>query len=269
MLKTNADLILELLQKNKEMAVSDIAKKLGTTAENVQKTAEYLEEEGKLKVEFKFMKPHLILVEKPGDTGHQKEEEKIPVAFDQNILDTNVETSSKSAQPEDNFSPLEESDLETQFPQDISSAQMPEPQEEVKKPEQVYVQAPATQKPKTNGPEQPEQKPYVIEKSPEQPKDYKNEEIQEKSRPNYSNVVFKEEPDYNLSTADDIEEAMKQLENDIANKQYSNLNLDYKELYEILQHASLSEQERTYFNNKLAGLFHKIKKIYITEEIPY
>ena len=58
MLKTNVDEILELLRQNPSMSVQEIAEKLGMTPEIIQQSAEYMEEDGLIKIEYKFMKPH-------------------------------------------------------------------------------------------------------------------------------------------------------------------------------------------------------------------
>lgn len=61
MLKTNVDIILEMLQLNKPVAIGDISKKLRISEEVVEKIAKCLDEENILKLEYKFAKPFLVL----------------------------------------------------------------------------------------------------------------------------------------------------------------------------------------------------------------
>ncbi|MBS3130966.1 hypothetical protein J4212_00900 [Candidatus Woesearchaeota archaeon] len=62
MLKTNVDYILGILPHGQPMAIKDISSSLGIKEETIEKIAKYLEEEGILKMEFKFMKPYIVLL---------------------------------------------------------------------------------------------------------------------------------------------------------------------------------------------------------------
>ena len=62
MLRTNVDAMLELLKPNTPTALADISKRLGTPETIVEKIAKYLEEEGILKIHYKFVKPYLVLL---------------------------------------------------------------------------------------------------------------------------------------------------------------------------------------------------------------
>lgn len=65
MVKANVDKILEYMADKKSVSVSELAKKLSLKKDDVMKSAEYLEQDGVIKLDRKFSKTVLTLVKKP------------------------------------------------------------------------------------------------------------------------------------------------------------------------------------------------------------
>ena len=74
MVKANVDRILEILQEKKSVSINELAGKLSLPKTDVQKSAEYLEEDGVVKIDHKFPNTYVTLVKK---LEKDKKEEKI------------------------------------------------------------------------------------------------------------------------------------------------------------------------------------------------
>ncbi|MBI3027382.1 hypothetical protein HYY70_04665 [Candidatus Woesearchaeota archaeon] len=77
MLNTNVDSILKLLYLDKPVAVEEIATVLKIPEHIVEKIAKYLEEEQILKMQYKFMKPYLVLLKPLDKIEHKGKESRI------------------------------------------------------------------------------------------------------------------------------------------------------------------------------------------------
>ena len=66
MVQANVDRILEVLRQKNTATVSELSRKLGLKSEDIEKSAEYLEEDGVIKLEHKFPSTYLHLVNDPG-----------------------------------------------------------------------------------------------------------------------------------------------------------------------------------------------------------
>lgn len=73
--KTEADLLMKLLEDVKEISMSDAARKLGVPQQTLEAWATFLEEEGMLSIKYKFTTPYLIYVPK----GEKLEEPELPL----------------------------------------------------------------------------------------------------------------------------------------------------------------------------------------------
>lgn len=74
MLKTNVDAMLEMLDSDKPVSIAEISKRLGTKEAIVEKIAKYLEEDGMLKIQYKFIVPYLVLQKTVDNLNIKKEE---------------------------------------------------------------------------------------------------------------------------------------------------------------------------------------------------
>ena len=72
MVKANVDKILEYMADKKSVSVSELAKKLSLKKDDVMKSAEYLEQDGVVKLDRKFSKTVLTLAKEP--EGEKKED---------------------------------------------------------------------------------------------------------------------------------------------------------------------------------------------------
>ncbi|MBN2367440.1 winged helix-turn-helix transcriptional regulator, partial [Candidatus Woesearchaeota archaeon] len=125
MFKTNVDQILDILKANPEISVADISKKIGISAEAVQNSAKIMEEEGILKVEYKFMKPYLVLEEKGKKKAKEIDKEDLPPAMkvNDNLLEKQIIPKEEDSQ-EKEYSMLSGTEIETNAPiQDYESSQ--------------------------------------------------------------------------------------------------------------------------------------------------
>lgn len=62
MVKTNVDMILDTLRQRKSSTVNDLSRQLAIPQQDIQKSAEYLEEEGIVRIEYKFPNTVVTLV---------------------------------------------------------------------------------------------------------------------------------------------------------------------------------------------------------------
>jgi hypothetical protein len=65
MLKANVDKIIEVLRVKKTISIPDLSKLLKLPNEDIQRSAEYLEEDGVVKIEYKLTTPYLALLRDP------------------------------------------------------------------------------------------------------------------------------------------------------------------------------------------------------------
>ncbi|MBD3203812.1 winged helix-turn-helix transcriptional regulator [Candidatus Woesearchaeota archaeon] len=113
MLKTNIDKILELLKKNKTMSASQIAKQIGISKESVKRSAKNMEEQGLLKIKYRFMNTYLTLntkkqIQKKSE-NNKKDKELINI--NKNLLDNeNIKTQEK-INDDSNYSSLDSDEL--------------------------------------------------------------------------------------------------------------------------------------------------------------
>ncbi len=74
MVKANVDRILDILKEKKSVSINELAGKLSLPKTDVEKSAEYLEEDGVVKIDHKFPNTYITLVEKSKKDADKKEE---------------------------------------------------------------------------------------------------------------------------------------------------------------------------------------------------
>ena len=74
MVKANVDRILDILKEKKSVSINELAGKLSLPKTDVEKSAEYLEEDGVVKIDHKFPNTYVTLVEKSKKDADKKEE---------------------------------------------------------------------------------------------------------------------------------------------------------------------------------------------------
>ncbi len=138
MVKANVDRILDILKEKKSVSVNELANKLSLPKTDVEKSAEYLEEDGVVKIDHKFPNTYVTLIKQPGKKEEKPAEE---------TKEEPQQPSSVSTVPEQEDSPT-----------DISSSSMPlpPPPEQIvpKTSETPSFQPPSLTKPEPNLPKE-------------------------------------------------------------------------------------------------------------------
>ncbi|MBU0758053.1 MAG: hypothetical protein KKF44_08330, partial [Nanoarchaeota archaeon] len=111
MLKTNVDRIMELLKKTSSLSVASISKELKIKPDVIQKSAKFLEEEGLLKIEYKFMKPYLNLV-KAGNETAKKESVEEDINVDKRLLDNETKDETSDGLPKKEYESLSQEEMD-------------------------------------------------------------------------------------------------------------------------------------------------------------
>ncbi|MGC8929394.1 MAG: hypothetical protein ACP5OZ_02610, partial [Candidatus Woesearchaeota archaeon] len=75
LIETEVDKLLELLKERKKVSISEAAKKLGLDNKTIEEWADFLEEEGVIKIEYTLTTPVLVLKEINEDQIKNKEKE--------------------------------------------------------------------------------------------------------------------------------------------------------------------------------------------------
>ena len=180
MVKANVDRILEILQEKKSVSINELASKLSLPKTDVQKSAEYLEEDGVVKIDHKFPNTYVTLVEKSKKEDGKKEEKAEspePVKEEPQQPETTQPTPSPPPMPMPEQSgpsvdvaapdmppppPPEQPSTETPSPQ----SPKPEPnfpQEESPTLSQLSQPTPIEEKPKQEPDKKPSKTPFLID----------------------------------------------------------------------------------------------------------
>jgi hypothetical protein len=314
MVKANVDKILEILNEKKSISVGDLSKKLSIPKEDILQSAEYLEEDGAVRIDRKFPQTFIVLVQKkkqieempppPAPKISQKQQDSpvelvksvplqesnptiqsqvkemppppIPVNTAQpkpapeQQINTQMPIAPKSIplQPAQNQQPVEQKPIIEQkdFLIQNSGAENSNNQiitvsstnEETNKASQIIedYSSPST-------PDDPlEIEKPVFDMNAPAPQEGENR-IQTRMQDEEENISFSQETD---SPTDKIEYTIDMIHNKIREHSYSNLNVLYRQLYNLYQHSDLSPNERYLLGDKINSVFHMIKKIYLTEK---
>lgn len=183
MFKTNVDNILELLKDKKSLPIADIAKKLKTTSKSIQNTATLLEEEGILKIEYKFMKPYLTLIEKKKEAKTEDKKNDAPLEVKKDLLSTNLDVP-QDKKTDKSYTTLNEGEIgDAEFPQEITSLSL---EDEKKKKEQEIQQAPTV----------------VVQMPDQYPEGIPEEQYPDEEQPKEDNYS-EEQPQHEVSQSDE------------------------------------------------------------------
>jgi len=192
MVKANVDKILEYMQNKKAVSVSELAKKLSLKKDDVMKSAEYLEQDGVIKLDRKFSKTILTLLKKP--EGEKKSNLPQPPVPPMPQQQPQPETLSKPPVQEKNNEmpkwpePSSSKDQKLEWPgQEQNPVEQKAPEEPPKPPEtEEQKEKPPVQEVKE------EPKPELKEENLKQELKPKLEETKQKVKP--AEVPSKEEP---------------------------------------------------------------------------
>ncbi|MFH0874946.1 MAG: helix-turn-helix transcriptional regulator [archaeon] len=273
MLKTNIDKILDILRTKKEMPVSEIAQQIGTSQDSVMNTAENMEDEGLVRIEYKLMRPYLILNDKIS-SGNMNELTK-----DQE--DDFSQLSDKK------YAILDDTEIESSmFKKEITPQQCEHV--EKKEPEQPKIivinniQAPKSEKNGSDyyssyssakrGEEKETGEKYQEEKEEDtyyKKKDYSESVFDkaqspkdEKEFPTQNNLQQTQAANSVASVYDEIESLIAKAETLIDIGDASNVNDLYSEIYSKFTKESLSDEEKMLLKGKIIQLYQKIRQLY-------
>ena len=154
MVKANVDRILDILKEKKSVSINELAGKLSLPKTDVEKSAEYLEEDGVVKIDHKFPNTYVTLVEKSKKEDGKKEEKaeaSEPVQEEPK--------QSEIPQPSPPPMPLPEKKGPSV---DVAAPGMPPPPP----PEQTSTETPS---PAPQSPEQPKPEPNLPQEEFQQP----------------------------------------------------------------------------------------------------
>ncbi|MBN2423188.1 winged helix-turn-helix transcriptional regulator [Candidatus Woesearchaeota archaeon] len=268
MLKTNVDKILELLHQKPVIPVSEIAKRIGTTPDNVISSANNMQDEGLLKIEYKFMKPYLVLKE-------QKEGKKQPaektgetevIKIDKDLLETEI-NEKKEPSEEKQYSSLDQEEVsETPAEMTISESNREREQDQ-----QGFVDLNTLEKPGEKGIEleYTDSDEDMHEKQPEN-----TQEIEQRQQETFAedSSDFNEVPepesfkrsDLSLGEIEKIDSLIDEANKKLDAGDNESINDLYAEIYHSFNELiSLSPNERELLRDKITKLFNRIKSVYV------
>ena len=184
MVKANVDRILDILKEKKSVSINELASKLSLPKTGVEKSAEYLEEDGVVKIDHKFPNTYVTLVEKSKKEDGKKEEkaeQPAPVQEESQQVDMSQSTSTPPPMPMPEQPgpavdvaapgmppppPPQQESVETQSPVP-ESPQLPKPEPNLPQ-EQSFAPVQPTpeqveEKPKSEPEKKPSKTPFLID----------------------------------------------------------------------------------------------------------
>jgi hypothetical protein len=272
MVQANVDKIIDFVKTKKQVSLPEISKSLGIPKEDVQKSLGYLEEDGVLKIDYKFTTPFVTFLKEPfshPDVPSMKlEEPKMPQppSLNGNGLQPPMPGFSLNEPNALNAPPRLQAPNPFEFQPEQSTQptllQMPpEVKEEIKESKLLITDMnPLEVNPSFDLnaplPEHVDDKPISI--SSMKPVLGYNDEYKELSEAKY--------PEYVSSDLDKLDFMIDEANKKIVNYQYKGLNVVYREIYNFYRDAELSPNERYLMGNKVNELFQRMKRIYLLEK---
>ncbi len=286
MVKANVDRIVEYLRQKKSVSLGDLSKALSLPKEDIQKSAEYMEDDGIVKIDYKLTTPYITLVKDPEaktETPSLSQEAKKPDIMQpgnkpnlQSIPVPQIKTDALASQQKKQSSqdekfpfllnePLEKKEPSLFIPKpdenlSASLAVMQQPPEEVNLPK---VEVPDIN-PLEDRPTFDLNPPSPDEKEEKPDKEYKpslaySEDFSEQKKVSY--------PEYTETALDKIDFLLDQLNDKVTNHDYKDLNVFYRKIYNMYREADdLSPNERYLIGEKINSVFQRVKRTYLIEE---
>lgn len=293
MVKANVDRIIDFLKTKKTASVVEISKVLSIPKEDIQRSTEYLEEDGIVKIDYRLTTPYVTFIKDP-DSAVKLEE---PAAAAQPKKDDNpvngMQDMSKPVMPkgqmnqafnDNSFRPQQES---YQNQQPAAAQQMQSQKNEF--PFLLDNKDAAPQNMFSQGPDQnadaslrlmdhdkyriPDENP--LEEKPrfdlQAPAPDENNKVESKPVLSYSdNYSEKREsnfPNYVQSDIDRIDYLIDFANKKITNHDFKDLNVLYRQIYNIYTDSSdMSANEKYMVGEKLNTVFERIKRTYLIEQ---
>ena len=264
MLKTNIDRIMEVLNTKKDVSLHDLSKELSIPIAHLESTAKLLEGDRKVKIEYKFMKPHLILIEeKENKSAQPNKKEEGPIKATGNIFDNSTDTQDSNKIDDKKYSTLGQEEI-SGFSKELSPFEQEKKEKEKKEHQKVVVVNPIANK-------ETEKK----EDKPIEPKQEEKDKVIDADTNYYDisneNDELFEDKNYLLNELSGlekidfmIEEANKQLDED----KIKQIHKIYEEIYkEFSTLENISTNEKNILKDKIAILFNRIKVRFLEENI--
>jgi hypothetical protein len=265
MVQANVDKIIEFVKTKKQVSLPEISKALGIPKEDVQKSLGYLEEDGVLKIDYKFTTPYVTYLK---DTFSQPSIPSIKLEEPKE-----KPTAGNALQPPaPGFFLSEPSFQQKTNPFEVSTEKITEKSTE--------PQIPLMQMPGEIKEELKETRPAIPDINPMDPNMSfdMNAPLPEHADPKpvlkpvlAYNDEFKETtelnfPEYVSTDLDKLDFMIDEANKKISNYQYKGLNATYREIYNLYKDAELSPNERYLMGNKVNELFQRMKRIYLLEK---
>jgi hypothetical protein len=270
MVQANVDRIIDFLKTKRTASVAELSKVLNIPKENVQKSLEYLEEDGVLKIDFKFTTPYVTFLKEPNSQGivpamkleEPKDRVKITPAppippKPEHTFFLNESQNESKLNEQKPIPPMPPTVLSTGTGVSSSATFMqmpPETAEEEKK--SIPDVNPFDVKPEfdlsTPMPETENSKPIL------KPVLGYNAEYSEQKEVNF--------PEYVTSDLEKLDFMIDEANKKITSYQYKDLNMTYRNIYSIFKDAELTPNERYLIGSKVNELFQRIKRVYLLEK---
>ncbi len=297
MVQANVDRIIEFLKTKKSASIPDISRFLGIPKDDVQKSVEYLEEDGVLKMSYKFTTPYATFLKEPFSQANvptlklEEPRQNIKPEIAQNVMQKKPEQAFSLKEPpkdqKTNFLTEPSNDQKTnplmpppEKTLSASTAFMQFPTEEIKKKEEktaipdtnpletkpsfdleTPVTTPSTAVQVTTPDLAPEPAPELAS---EQPKQFFKPTLEYNDE--YSEIKEENYPEYASSEIDKLDFMIDETIKKITHYEFKDLNVDYRKIYNLYMDADLTPNERSLIGNKVNDLFMRIKRIYLIEK---
>lgn len=283
MVKANVDRIIELLKDKKTISTVEMARALSIPKEDIQKSVEYLEEDGIVKIDYRLTTPYITMIKDPDAVKEQ------PPA---------VQPQQKKDEPVANG--METASSKPQLFQQVNNSQQQQPgpatvnnnyaflldNNNQNKPmfsaspdgnvnASVQVMDLSAETGNAGTPKLPDVNPLdekpnfdMLVPNPEEKPDNK---IAFKPVLSYTdNFAEKKEedfPKYIESDVDKIDYLVDFANKKVTNHDYKDLNVLYRKIYSIYSESEqLTANEKYMVGEKVNSLFERIKRIYLIEE---
>jgi hypothetical protein len=267
MVQANVDKIIDFLKTKKTVSLPEMSKALGIPKEDIQKSVEYLEEDGVLKMDYKFTTPYITFLKDPffkGDIPAMKlEEPKEKPKAPENI---------PVQKPEQNFFLNEPANYQKITP-------LAPPPEKNLSASMTFMQMPsdeANNEIKEQKAPVPDINPFDVKPSFDLNAPMPEGERLEQTKPAFKPVLgytedYSEEketrfPEYVSSDLDKLDFEIDEANKKISNYQYKGMNVTYRRIFNLYRDANLSPNEKYLMGSKVNELFQRIKRIYLIEK---
>ena len=286
--KANVDRILEILRQKKSLNIKDLASQLGIKKEDAEKSAEYLEQDGVVRIEHRFPNTIVALVGDASSFGNTDSSMMPPLDLQKQQETKEQPAGKKPMLPKLSIPKLKQAKPEAKQPKPEPVNQFPQPSWPGQKGQKKVEWPGLENQKKAEWPEdikktvKTEEKKQDVPKTPkkEEPVILKDENPLEPETPGfymappdpdgehvYHFEAYYDFPEDIKTDSDKISFLLTEINKKIASRNYDGLNKMYRVLYDIYNNTvSMSPNELYRTAGIIQAVFDKIKNLYMKQQ---